>query len=177
MRGALMSVILSVLSCAAIAGPSPSASAPAPVLVQLQSRLRVLLERYHPGVRLEIGEAGLLFEHDTRTFLVPEYLKAGKPRRVFEVKGPSPCAAGRTGHGILGSIEVVPGKYAGQRTVLPGVFFQSGSEEYFEKLWGVVPSPKETEYLNVILVYPACTDSAFLKQFREIVQDAWRGME
>jgi hypothetical protein len=53
MRGALMSVILSVLSCVAIAGPSPSASVPAPVLVQLQSRLRVLLERYHPGVRLE----------------------------------------------------------------------------------------------------------------------------
>lgn len=177
MREVLASVVFSVFSCTAIAGPSPSASVPAPVLVRLQPRLQALLERYHPGIRLEIGAAGLTFEHATQMFLVPEYMKAGEPRRVFEVKGPSPCAAGKTGHGILGGIQVVPGKYAGQRAVLPGVFFQSGHEEFFENLWGVVPSPKETEYLDVNLVYPACTEAAFLKQFRELLQHAWRDME
>lgn len=159
-----------------IAGPGPGAPAPA-VLAQLQPRLRVLLERYHPGIRLEVGAAGLSFEHDTRTFQVPEYVKAGEPRRVFDVKGPSPCEAGRKGHGILGSVQVVPGKYAGQRAVVPGVFFQSGHEEHFDTLWGVVPSPQEAAYLDVNLTYPACTDPAFLKEFREIVQDAWRGMD
>jgi len=47
----------------------------------------------------------------------------------------------------------------------------------FDTLWGVVPSPQETAYLDVNLTYPACTDPAFLKEFREIVQDAWRGMD
>ena len=145
----------------------------APVLVKLESQLRVLLEGYHPGVRIEIGEGGLAFEHDTRTFLVPEYLKAGQPRKMVEVMGPSPCAAGRTG-GVLGSIRVVPGRYAGQRAVLPGVFFQGGTEANFENLWGVVPSPKETEHLDVTLLYPACANPEFLTAFQEIVGSAWR---
>jgi hypothetical protein len=177
MRVVTMGVVLSVLSCSSIAGPSPSASVPAPVLVKLQSRLRGLLERYHPGVRVEVDAESLVFEHDTRIFLIPEYRKAGEPRKLIEVRGPSPCTESGTAHGILGGIRVVPGKYAGQRAVRPGVFFQGGREEYFETLWGVVPSPNETEYLDINLAYPACTDSVFLKQFREIVQEAWRGVE
>jgi hypothetical protein len=174
-RGFLTGAVLSVLSCAATAGPAPSdAAAPAPVLLKLQPRLRALLERYHPGVRLELGATGLSFDHDTRTFLVPEYLKAGEPRKLVEVKGPNPCAAGKKGHGILGSIRAVPGKYAGQRAVLPGVFFQGGSETHFETLWGIVPSAKETEHLDVSLLYATCVDPAFLTEFQAILQDAWR---
>lgn len=177
-RGAVLGVVLSVLSSTASAGPGPSAPVLPPVLVRLQPRLLVLLEQYHPGIRLEIGAGGgLVFEHDTRTFRVPEYQKAGEPHRVFEVRGPSLCEAGKVGHGILGGIQVVPGQYAGQRAVLPGVSFQSSHEEHFETLWGIVPSPRGTEYLDVNLAYPACTEPSFLKQFQETVRDAWRGVE
>jgi hypothetical protein len=175
MPGVLFSAVLSVLSGTASA--SPSAATPPPVLVHLLPRLQALLQRHHPGLRLEIRAAGLVFEHDTHTFVVPEYVKAGEPRREYEMKGPRPCAAGKTGHGILGTIQVVPGRYAGQRAVPPGAYFQSDSGKDFLTLWGVVPSPKDTEHLDVYLLYPACTDAKFLRQFREIVQDAWRAVE
>jgi hypothetical protein len=131
------------------------------MLSQVASRLDPVFDRYYPGTRSQIDGDHIVFEHDTRVFLIHVPLKTGEWQEAREVKGPNR-------DGILCTIEMRDGRYNGA-AVLPQTF----NDRYFETTVAQEPSPDGSRYLYVHLSYPSGVRAGFLREFWEVVRTTW----
>lgn len=137
------------------------ATQPPSVLSAIASRLDPVLHRYYPGAKAQIKSDRVMFEHDTRVFLVHVPLKTGEWQEAREVKGPNR-------QGIFCTIQLRDGRYNGA-AVLPQTF----NQRYFETTVAQAPSPDGSRYLYIHLSYPGDVRPGFQKEFWEVVRTAW----
>lgn len=156
-------VLAAALVAATLTGRAQAAagSEPDPVLREISSRLSPIFQRYYPGTRSRIDGDRVVFEHDTRVFLIHVPLKTGEWQEAREIEGPNP-------DGILCTIELREGRYEGAAS-LPQTF----NDRYFETTVTQEPSPDGSRHLYVHLSYPREVRAGFQKEFWEVVNAAW----
>ncbi len=141
------------------AGPGRAAAQPAPVYDAdaFYREVRVVVRRYYPEATSHQLGAKLHFEHDTRVFVVHEPLKTGEWQDPWEERGPK-------SRGIVGDMEVVPGRWRGA-AVVP----QSFDRRYFTHLLMAPYSAELDAHLHVSIKYPGAVPDGFLKEMTELV--------
>lgn len=163
----MRAVILCLAAAFVVTTPAGRAEAiagavePSAVLSEIASRLNPIFQRHYPGTKSQIGSDRIVFEHDTRVFLIHVPLKTGEWQEAREIKGPNR-------NGILCTIELRDGRYDGA-AVLPQTF----NERYFETTVSQMPSLDGTRCLYVHLSFPSGVQVGFQKEFWDVMRKAW----
>ncbi|MBV8878881.1 MAG: hypothetical protein JO332_02845 [Planctomycetaceae bacterium] len=135
-----------------------AAAAPGKDLSPFFDAVRALVEKHYPKAAVTAKAARLTFEFNTRKYMVHEPLKTGEWQDAHEELGPQKG-------GVVGEIDVVPGRYEGAAVVPQGV-----DKRYFV-LWFAAPSSEKLGvHLLVHLKYPPNAPKEFLKDFTELVE-------
>ena len=132
-------------------------SAPSYDADTLYREVRAVVRRYYPDATAHQLGAKLHFEHDTRIFVIHEPLKTGEWQDPWEERGPK-------SRGIIGDVEVVPGRWQGA-AVVP----QSFDRRYFTHLLMAPYSAALDAHLHVSIKYPRAVPDGFLKDLTELV--------
>ena len=139
--------------------PVPVVKALPPDINGLYSQVRQIVRRHYPEATFHQLNDKIYFEHDTRIFVIHEPLKTGEWQAPSEERGPKI-------HGILGDIEIRPGKYQGAALVP-----QSFDKRYFTVYLMAPYSERLDAHLYIHIKYPRRVSEGFLKQLTEVLND------
>ncbi len=147
---------------------SEEAAPPLPSLQKFGHEIETLLRTYYPDASVSVTDQKIEFTYDTMEFSVHHSLMTGEWQPAVKTEGPKrPSVIDRRLNkhgGILGSLELHPGRYDGQ-AILPQTF----DVRYFKTLGLAPESAKHHCYLYAHLSYPDTVDPAFLSAFSELV--------
>ncbi|MCU0712331.1 MAG: hypothetical protein MUC43_09740 [Pirellula sp.] len=140
-----------------------------PVSDRVCAKLEALFKKHSPKATFENqGVNGIHFEHEVKTFEVPDNGPKGGKHETEKQRGPKK-------RGILCSVYSHSGPYVGQLALSPvtkGKVAQylKDRKEYKQLL--MVPYSKRSDvHMWVALSFPPDVDEAFLEDFRQIMTD------